>query len=99
MTEHEIIPRQHFVDPDRRVYLAVMYDGEVIWNAPRQSRQVVHTANLIIVSEPDGFLVVWKERFGLVPTGITVTPEQAGLLAAAYVIMSSEEEAMRDFAA
>ena len=78
-------------EPDRCIHLAVMYDGEVIWKAPRQPRITLYEADLITLNvEGSHLLEVWKERYGLVPRGAMLTPFQAGLLAAAYVVLSGQ---------
>lgn len=93
MSDHEIIPPQHPVEPRSRIYLAVMWDGEFVWKAPRQSHMFCHEANLIVLSVPGGgdVLELWKERFGLVPHGTLLTPVQAGLLAAAHVVLAAKD--------
>ena len=92
MADYEIIPRQHFPEPRARIHLAVMWDGEVVWKAPRQTHRFCHEANLIILNvEGSDLLEVWKERYALVPHGVLLTHQQAGLLAAAHVILISPE--------
>ncbi len=92
MADYEIIPRQHFPEPRARIHLAVMWDGEVVWKAPKQTHRFCHEANLIILNvEGSDLLELWKERYALVPQGVLLTYQQAGLLAAAHVILTAPD--------
>lgn len=79
------------------VHLMVMHDGRV-FGRYLASRQECHAADLIVTEGIGTTLWVWKDRYDLVSRECILTPQQAGALAAAYVVLSSEE-AMRDFGA